>query len=73
MREPLFDSSLKWDYYSPMKNHIDLHVRLPRDLHREIWRLADLHGYSLNTEFIVILRKYIDAEREAEAVNSKKP
>jgi hypothetical protein len=54
---PGFDSLLKWDYNSPMKKHTDLHVRLPQDLYRVVCEFADRNGYSLNTSFIVLLRK----------------
>lgn len=52
-----FDSLSEWDYNSPMKKHIDLHARLPQDLYRVVCEFADKNGYSLNTSFIVLLRK----------------
>jgi hypothetical protein len=40
-----------------MKKHIDLHARLPQDLYKAVCEFADKNGYSLNTSFIVLLRK----------------
>jgi len=47
-----------------MKKHIDLHARLPQDLYRVVCEFADKNGYSLNTSFIMILRKGIAAYGE---------
>ena len=51
----------KWDYNSPMKNLTDLHIRLPKPIYEQIWRLAQEHERSLNGEVVVALKAYLDA------------
>jgi hypothetical protein len=51
-----------WDYNSPMKNEVDTHVRIPRDLYRKIEALAKRQERSVNRQIIAMLRGLIDGE-----------